>query len=536
MLHGHFRPALPHTALVALMTLLPVSQAVSETTPPPTPQGICGPGSNPEPADGLQGRRYSDSSDGDLANDITCNTERVGHYTFMSANYEPNTIGTVGGFKTHRYVDKAGNDCAYYDTTLLSPTNVFDGEAGVNVLDMSDPTNPVLTARLTTPAMMSPHESLVLSQERGLLAAVLGNLALGPGVVDVYSLEPDCRNPVLQSSAPIGVFGHESGMTLDGNIFFSASPATPTITAVDLTNPMAPRPIWTGEYCVHGLTLNADGSRAYLAHTPCEGDVSGFDESGMLILDMTEVTAAAGDTSRWSNPFPGQKDPTGQTSEPQAPVVGRVTWDLVTIPQNAIPVTIDGKPYVIEIDEFSNNQRGGTTAGHGSRVGAGRIIDISDETNPVVISDLRLEVHQPENRAAIANDPGAQPAPQGYAGHYCAVPRTEDPVIVACGMIVSGMRIFNITDPYNPVEVAYFNAAIPDRVTPYFEPSNWVMAAPAFVPERKEIWYSDGFSGFYAIRVTNDAWPDLEEETDAGQGKSKGKKKGKDKNRDKRGQ
>ncbi len=74
MLHGHFRPALPHTALVALMTLLPVSQAVSETTPPPTPQGICGPGSNPEPADGLQGRRYSDSSDGDLANDITCNT------------------------------------------------------------------------------------------------------------------------------------------------------------------------------------------------------------------------------------------------------------------------------------------------------------------------------------------------------------------------------------------------------------------------------------------------------------------------------
>jgi len=37
--------------------------------------------------------------------------------------------------------------------------------------------------------------------------------------------------------------------------------------------------------------------------------------------------------------------------------------------------------------------------------------------------------------------------------------------------------------------------------------SNWAMSSPSFVPERKEIWYSDGYSGFYAIRVTNGAWP-----------------------------
>ena len=44
------------------------------------------------------------------------------------------------------------------------------------------------------------------------------------------------------------------------------------------------------------------------------------------------------------------------------------------------------------------------------------------------------------------------------------------------------------------------------RIIP--EASNWAMSSPSFVPERKEIWYSDGYSGFYAIRVTYNAWPD----------------------------
>ena len=52
----------------------------------------------------------------------------------------------------------------------------------------------------------------------------------------------------------------------------------------------------------------------------------------------------------------------------------------------------------MEIDEF----------GASSEVGAGRIIDIGDERNPQVISNLRLEVHQPENFPAQANDNGAQ--------------------------------------------------------------------------------------------------------------------------------
>src|SRR5918999_5663461 len=126
----------------------------------------------------------------------------------------------------------------------------------------------------------------------------------------------------------------------------------------------------------------------------------------------------------------------------------------MTIPQIPIPVTIKGKPYVVEVDEYSTDEDGGFS-GHGDRVGAARIIDISDERKPRVVSNIRLEVHQKENRPEIAGDYGAPSPVQGYGGHYCNVPRREDPGIVACTMILSGLRLFDIRDPRNPREIAY---------------------------------------------------------------------------------
>jgi hypothetical protein len=428
-----------------------------------TPEAQCGPGSRPET--GIQGRvPRSDHESGRAAKGYTCNTELVGSYT------KPSPQGSVGGFKVERYVDAAGHDCAYYDSTLLFPTSLIDTESGVNVLDMSDPENPVLTDKLVTPAMLSPHESLVVNSKRGLLAAVLGNPSTYPGMIDVYDISEDCRHPVLRASAPTGILGHESGMAPDGRTFYSASPGSETLVAVDISNPSTPVPLWVGPYDSHGLSISNDGNRAYVAGTG----------SGLIILDTSEIQA--------------------RVANPQVREITRLTWKSMSIPQNAIPVTIDGHPYVVEIDEF----------GAQSEVGAGRIIDISDETNPRVVSNLRLAVHQPENFAAQADDPQAQLPLQGYAGHYCNVPSRVDPGIVACSMILSGLRVFDIRDPLNPREIAYFNAPIGSRVTPGFEASNWAMSSPSFVSERGEIWYSDGFQGFFAVRLTNqasEAWP-----------------------------
>ena len=449
------------------------SSQVGATNGGATPKATCGPGSRPET--GMQGRVSPEDHDsGRAAEGFTCNTELVGKYIV------PNAIGTVGGFKVERYTDKSGRDCAYYDSTLLFPTNILDANVGVNVLDMSDPTSPTLTARLVTPAMLSPHESLVVSQQAGVLAAVMGNPLAYPGVVDVYDLSEDCRSPKLRSTAPVGALGHESGISPDGKTFYSATPMIPTLTAVDISNPSLPIPIWGGGYSSHGLSISDDGNRAYLAYGQ---------NTGVVILDVSEIQA--------------------RKPNPQVREISRLGWDNMSVPQNAIPFTRNGKPYLLEIDEYSTNSPGSPGVGlHGRYVGAGRIIDIGDETKPRIISDLRLEVHEPDNRDAIANDAGAKNPTGGYAGHYCNIPTRVNPDIAACSMIISGLRIFDIRDPHHPREVAYYNAPVQPRIVTVPAPaSNWAMSSPAFVPERKEIWYTDGYSGFYVVRLTNGAWP-----------------------------
>jgi hypothetical protein len=273
----------------------------------------------------------------------------------------------------------------------------------------------------------------------------------------------------------VGLLGHESGFAPDGMTFYATSLFTGNVTAVDVSNPDLPVPLWEGVYRSHGLTISEDGNRAYLA-----------DLSGLIILDTSEIQA--------------------RKPNPQVREVGRLTWEMQTIPQVAIPVTIRGRPYLVEIDEFSTEKDSVFPVSNGERVGAARIIDISDESAPRVVSDIRLEVNQPEHRAELAGDPGATSFTQGYAGHYCEVPRRDEPGIVACSFIASGLRVFDIRDPRRPREIAYFTTPLTHSSTGG-PPSNFAMSAPAFVPERGEIWYSDGNTGFYALRVGKGVWP-----------------------------
>jgi len=476
------RAALAVAAATGLAVLLPAAPGlgalpaaqVAFEVPPATPQGPCGPGSVPEP--GLQGRVPADDvAAGGAADGYRCNVEVVGRF------------GISGGYKVERYVDAAGHECAFYDTTLLYPTNatapVEDEPTGVAVLDMADPSAPRLTTTLTTPAMSTPHESLLVNAKRGLLAAVAGNPLFGPGQVDVYDVSQDCRNPVLKSSLPVGILGHESGFAPDGNTFWAASLGGGILTAIDVSNPSTPRTVYTGRHDTHALTISDDGNRAYLAAGagfPRNEVGLGGQVNGLEILDVSAIQSRA--------------------AVPTTSVVGSVEWPTVTIPQAALPVTIGGKPYLVEVDEFASN--GNWIAANGEKVGAGRIIDISDERNPRVVSDLRLEVHDPAVRESLAGDPGASSATGGYAGHYCAVPQREEPGIVACSFLASGLRVFDIRDPLAPKEVAYFVAPVEAG-----GPANAAFSSASFVPERREIWYSDGSRGFFALRLTNGAWP-----------------------------
>jgi|GEM_PF-235407 len=479
----------PHRRGLAVVVLLlaaglafapwgsPVTGQSSEL--PGVPRADCGPGSDPETAE--QGRvPAADYDSGRADSPYTCNTELVGHH------------GATGGFKVHRYVDAQGQECAYYDSTLIFGLDLLVQSStgvGVLVLDMTDPSEPVLTDQLMTPAMLSPHESLELNQARGLLAAVTGTAATYPGIVDVYDVSQDCTQPELKASAPVGFFGHESGFAPDGMTFYTASTALSSVVAVDLTDPSTPTPVAFLPVNSHGIQISDDGTRAYMTPLdigsgpiPSTGELDG----GIAIYDISAI----------------------QDREPlaRAELLSELSWPHSSIAQTAIPVVIDGDPYLVEIDEFVDFTEFLSPLDFAP--GVGRIIDISDETAPEVVADIRLEVHDPALRPSFADDPGATRPYQGYAGHYCAVPQRDEPEIVACSMIGSGLRVFDIRDPRAPKEIAYFNApANPSSLILNFDGAPFAMSAPAFVPERGEIWYSDTASGFWAVRLTNDVWP-----------------------------
>jgi hypothetical protein len=468
---GHaVRPGEAPQTIAAPRPLALPAQAPAEPPILATPRATCNAGARPEPS--IQGRLPKEEVDSGRADSgYWCNLSVIGQ------------SGSTGGFRVFRYIDTAGHECAFYDTTLLFPTNALSlslEPTGVAVLDMTDPRKPVRTDTLLTPAMQSPHESVNLSVQRGILAAVLGNPAEYPGGIDVYDVSQDCRHPTVKAAAfPASPFGHESGMAPDGLTFFPSSPAS-HFSAVDISDPVLPRTLVTTNIPTHGMSVSDDGRRGYLATS-----------DALTIVDLSEVQ--------------------DRKPNPQVREISRLTWSNVTIPQVAIPVTIKGRPYVVEVDEYSTNGPGGGVTGNGATVGAARIIDVADETKPRVVPNIRLAVHQPEHRAEIAGDPGAQSPVQGYAGHYCNVPQRVEPGIFACSMIASGLRVFDIRDPEKPKEIAYFMSP-PSTISATGGPtiderSNWAMSQPAFAPERGEIWYSDGNSGFYALKMDPAVWP-----------------------------
>src|SRR5205085_245099 len=205
-----------------------------------------------------------------------------------------------------------------------------------------------------------------------------------------FDISGDCRKPQLLVSKGVGlddgtgqfvaaVRGHEGNFTPDGLTYYGGNLGAGYIYPIDVSNTTKPRMLtqyFTAPGRVHGMMFSDDGNRGYLAiagtgaanPTRVPGSA---DNNGLLILDTSEVQA--------------RKD------NPQIRVVGVSVWGDGSGAQHTILVKINNKPYAIQVDEGGSG--GNNQAGWDSSCVAGlpawnmaRIIDISDETKPVVIS------------------------------------------------------------------------------------------------------------------------------------------------------
>lgn len=365
------------------------------------PRADCGPGSLPET--GLQG-------------DVPAEDRNSGRST---AGYRCN-MSLIGGLQ-----DRGGgilsvtyDHCSY--TSTFFPGNLLGPAPGVQVLDVSDPRNPVMTASLNEPAMIGgTWESLKVNKARKLLAATAVPAATGAGFFSVYDIS-DCAHPKLLNPGPgtdprmpLPFLSHEGGFSPDGNTYWADGVFPGFVSAIDLVDPANPRVIWQGlhGFTGHGFGISTDGNRMYLSNL-----------GGLTILDISAVQ---------------RRDP-----YPVVPQIATYLWTDGHFNQHSIPVTYDGKPYFFTVDEAGS--------------GGVKVFDITDEARAEVVQKIKLEINLPDNI-----DANVRSASGGslfaYESHYCAVDRPNNPTTLACSWISSGIRVFDVRDLDNIREIAYYN-------------------------------------------------------------------------------
>jgi hypothetical protein len=405
---------LQHLMAVALVAAAATGAALSGSTAAsatnPAAEGVataahCGPGSMPE--DGVQGEvPLADRESGRSKLGYRCNLERVGGYQGEGATW----------------VDPFYGHCAYMGTSFGGVLG--KRSQGTQVIDASDPQHPKLTANLTSPAMYTDTwETLKVNEKRGLLAGVSVGPALSGVFFDVYDVKHDCAHPKLLNSfngtnftLPANVLGHEGQWAPDGKTYYASGLVAGSLTAIDVSDPTKPRIVFSGAAGIpanHGFSLSSDGKRMYIARIA---------PAGVDIIDTSQIQER--------KPVPMIKQ------------VGSVSWNDGLVSQHTIPITHDGKPYLVAVDEFG--------------AGGARFIDISDERHPKIDGRVRLAIQTPQYKNLRAKDtPGD--GLFGYEAHYCSVNRTDEPTMLACGEFQSGVRVFDIRDFQHPKEVAYYN-------------------------------------------------------------------------------
>ncbi|NEW27073.1 LVIVD repeat-containing protein [Nocardia cyriacigeorgica] len=389
-------------AVAAATVVLITPTGVAAGDPTAATPAVCGPGSSPET--GIQGEvTQADRTSGRSA--YSCNLRLVGRYAGNGSSW----------------VSPSFESCAYMSAAW--PSNTTGSAPGVHVVEVSDPVHPRLSTRLAEPAMESTWESLKVNKPRGLLAGVSSGPGLGAGYFSVYDIGTDCAHPRLLNTGagsridvPIPVIGHEGEFSPDGRTYWASSAAGGVLTAIDITDPANPRVAWQGTVGIaasHGFSFSPDGNRMYLANTT---------PAGVTILDTSSVQ---------------RRDPL-----PAVTQVSNMNWTDGLATQHTIPVTVQGRPYLIVPDEAGS--------------GGVKFIDIEDDRAPRRVGGVRLDINLPTN---ISKWLGTSMTNGifSYDSHYCAVDRAADPTTLACSWFQSGVRVFDIRDMQHPREIAYYN-------------------------------------------------------------------------------
>jgi hypothetical protein len=185
--------------------------------------------------------------------------------------------------------------------------------------------------------------------------------------------------------------------------------------------------------------------------------------------------------------------------------------------QLTIPVTIAGSKYMFFLGERGASQF--SQAGFRATCAAGlrpfahvHLYYMGDENAPKLINRLQMEANDPKNCDAVA------PEFDGAGGfiydvHHCSVDNRDNATTLACGYFQSGIRVYDIRDPRNIKEIAYFN---PPASASGAKSIAWCGSMPVLDAKTASVYSRCKDTGIVALKFENGVWPFPESSTPPG--------------------
>lgn len=408
----------------------------------------------------------------------------------------------------------------YYMTPVIA--TAADPATGLAVLDASTPEAPELVRIIPNPelvldtedpgsipgellpyvqAAQIPNTHRAMAMNWFAIATHEGRRVMVAGAHTLLGVfdASDCRNPVLKSVVDLhheNVAVHGLRISADGRRVFVSGVLTFDATAVvDIADLAAPKIVTVYGHGAHDVELSPDEDRLYMNSLTDTGPITG---GGLRVVDISDLKRCypAGGGHGHGGHSPGTP-PLVPGCTPQFREVAEYEW--VGLSHATRLGRIGGRPYAFTVDEYSSDAQGNAAC----EPGWVRIIDLSNEADPQQVGELRLGVSKPENCQFTAQDAVT------YNAHYLELDDREDTKLVFVSWYASGLRVFDVTDPFEPVEIAYLiPPATPQVVhqSAFGRPTaDSTISHVRWRPERNQLWVANVNGGFSILQFTDSA-------------------------------
>lgn len=480
----------------------------------------CGIHDRPEP--GLQGQvPKADQTDGDAKKGYNCGLELVGftplHKTANGRDSRPNANANMSWAGRCAYV--SGSTAQLFHSPLAkAPTKGTKGGPGIAVVDVHNPAHPRMVRILRMPGGVSTSETI---------NAVTRPDGTGVLVVGEYGNDP------VSYPKPMDIYTYNTRDPNCADLHHVPNPTDPGALATYY---------WPNN--IHNLTITPDGDYVYATIPPQAIDLRGMwshirsPKAASYIKYVGDLNKVIGGAPVGVGPLddvvPQQAQPihpglaTDNSHEAWATddktlYIGgqQATGDIFTILNVKDWLASDGKKPAKVLGQYAgrgHSIRSATINGHhylvhseesvfGGAYGcvpqeanpfAGPsqpfLTNIDDPAHPKFASEMGLEINEPQNCLTQIQDH------ENDGVHYHDVDSATDTHFVMASMWNAGIRVFDVRNPTQPTEVAYFN---PADVAGPGQPTllDHVWGHIHYDAQRGELWFASANAGFFVVRL-----------------------------------